>query len=152
MSPGAQGPQGGSHLPVRSILGTLQLGCLHGVLSTYVSVEGVACPRLPGPCPPSPMEVAFRTWRPGVTTLPASCGCLCLNCGMWTPPASLPPAGVSELPDQLLCRKACGWCLLPRNTCLLGGARTRVDLHMFQFCGQHFPAFHTNIVCFFVNM
>lgn len=64
------------------VLGTLHPGCLRGVVSACVSVEGVPCPYSPGPCPPGATGVAFHTRRPSVTPPPASCGCLCHSCGM----------------------------------------------------------------------
>ena len=55
------GTPGRSPICQPGVLGTLHPGCLRGVVSACVSVEGFPCPYSPGPGPPGATGVAFRT-------------------------------------------------------------------------------------------
>ena len=117
------GTPGRSPICQPGVLGTLHPGCLRGVVSACVSVEGFPCPYSPGPCPPGATGVAFRTrgspsvlggraWRRRL--LPAGVCATVVECEH-PQPACLLQVWVS-CQTSFSAGKACNWCLSPRNT------------------------------------
>lgn len=109
----AQGPQEGSHLPVRHTGYPPARLFAWGCFQLMFPDGGVACPVSPGPCPPSPPWRSPSAWRPSVDDT---------ACILWVfvpqleceHPSQLASCSVSELlypasPGE--CRRADAFCL-----------------------------------------